>query len=136
MPRITPEARASSLFLTGSNPPRPPRDLPKPAADHWRQITEGKSPDFFDGAAQTVLKIYVLALAEIDRVVAALAAEPVGTPRSTALTRDFSVLSGFALSTARQLRLTKTSQDRRSGHHDERSAPPDALLGGAIPFRK
>ena len=136
MPRLSAEQRAMHLLRSGLNPPRPPAHLDRMAAVHWKTIVQSRAPDYFDGASRGMLGIYCAALAEADRVARALTAEPVGSPAAAVLAKNFAALSGTALSLARQLRLTKTSADRRSGHHDERSPPPDTLLGGAIPLRR
>ena len=132
MPRISAEQRASRLFLTGHKPPQPPSDLGKPAADHWRTIVRSRPPDFFDGGVQGLLQTLCSALAECSRVAQAMAAEPVGTPQSAALTKDYAVLCGIAMSLARSLRLTKQSIDKKSGAHDERAPPVDHLIGASV----
>jgi len=142
MPRITPENRSSSLFLSGSKPPPPPRDLDPPAAKLWRAITSSHPADYFaDGASAAQLALLCQTMVALERAAKMMARELIGTPRATQAIADYKNLSLVAQIQARGLRLTKqAAHNRKAGILDEagpgKMLDESSLIGGGAVLRR
>jgi hypothetical protein len=133
MPRISPEARSASLWRAGNAPPPPPKDLSPEAQKIWKRLAGSRPGDWFDAAAQELLKRLCRTLVTVDRVHDQLEAAA-GTAKEPELIKLTAQLNGSVKALMVALRLTPQARiDWHSGQKDERDHfdDEDGLLGGA-----
>ena len=123
MPRLSAEARSADLHRVGGNPPPVPADLSAEAAVVWREVTQAKPADWFDGAALGLLRQFCRTMARAERVATEVEARAVADDEkeTKVLERRLVALNGSCTTLATKLRISVQNRiDRKSGVIDEK----------------
>jgi hypothetical protein len=130
MPRISPEARSSSLYLASTKPLSMPKGLEPAAARAVWQKTIGSRPlDFFHRSDGELLTRFCTLSARAQELEQLIAVTPPDNPEAAGIERRLVAISAALGTLASKLRIVPQARiERHSGQRMEVSTLDDPLI--------